>query len=206
MRWPVWHNAWLPGGGNDADGTGGRATMLSAAVIDSDGPWPSPSPVSQWHSVRRLTSTGTTVWPVVVGHGRNRKGTRVPGFGCVPARSGSAGGNIWTGGGSGWSPRQLRWDMPRGEGIPPHFEWEVHPERRHSMIDVSFPLRCSGVARRLPTVEVARAARHQKSLTSRAGPGWLTVLWTSGRPSHRDRLSPPLGQPSFLWTSPSKIS
>jgi hypothetical protein len=165
------------------------------AVIDSEGPWPSRSPV--W--------TGTCTpfdvdrydgLAVVVGHGRNRKGREILGSDeFQQARNGA-----WEhlgGSGSSWSTK-LRWDMPEAREA---LHYRMGGSSGSSPFDdrrpFSFALFLCGPA--VTKVEVARRQGIRVADVS-AGPGWLAVLWTPGDPATVTAFTA-IGEQSFLWTS-----
>jgi hypothetical protein len=172
----------------------------AAAVIDSDGPWPSPSPLSNGlctpFDVDRYDGLA-----VVVGYGRNRKGREVLGSDAFQ-QDGIGRWEHLTGGGSGWSPGQ-RWDIQEArESLQFRMGGSSGTSPFDDRREFSFAVFRCGPA--VATVEVAR--QHGiRNVDVTAGPGWLTVLWTSDDPA-TVTASTALGQPSFLWTSPNKIS
>ncbi len=82
-----------------------------SAVIDGEGPWPSPAPASNGLSVPFDVDKYDGL-ALVVGYGRNRKGREV--LGSDEFQQSEAG--TWehlTGAGIAWSPTR-RWDLPTG--------------------------------------------------------------------------------------------
>lgn len=167
-------------------------------VIDSEGPWPSLSPVSNGmftpFDVDKYDGLA-----VVVGYGRNRKGREV--LGSDEFQQGDAG--KWqhlTGSGCGWSHRQ-RWDIPDAREA---LYFRMGGSSGRSPFDdrreFSFAVFLCGPG--VTTVGVERLQGIRTADVS-AGPGWLTVLWTPDDPATVTAYTA-VGQQSFLWTSPTK--
>jgi hypothetical protein len=170
----------------------------AAAVIDSEGPWPSRSPLS----------TGTCVpfdvdkydgLAVVVGYGRNRKGREV--LGTDEFQQDDTGRWLHlAGSGSGWLPTQ-RWDLvEEREALHLRMEGSSGGSPFDARRELSFAVFMCGPA--VAAVEVVR--RHgMRAAEVSAGPGWLTVLWTPDDPATVTAYAAD-GRRSFSWTPAGK--
>lgn len=171
----------------------------ASAVIESEGPWPSLSPVSNG------TCTPFDVdkydgLAVVVGYGRNRKGREVLGSDEFQRNESGKWGHL-TGGGSAWSPR-LRWDIQaEREGLSFRMGGSSGTSPFDDRREFSFGVFLCG-----PAVAAVNVERRQgiRIADVSAGPGWLTVLWTPDDPATVTAYTA-VGQRSFLWTSPDKV-
>ena len=167
-------------------------------VIESEGPWPSLSPVSNGmctpFDVDKYDGLA-----VVVGYGRNRKGREVLGSDEFQQNASGKWEHL-AGGGSGWSPR-LRWDIQdEREALFFRMGGSSGKSPFDDRREFSFAVFLCG-----PAVTVVNIERRQgiRAADVSAGPGWLTVLWT---PDDRARVTAytAVGQQSFHWTSPNK--
>jgi hypothetical protein len=168
-----------------------------SAVIDSDGPWPALSPVSNGTFVPFDVDKYDDL-AVVVGYGRNRKGREVLGFDEFQ-RNEAGGWEHTGGGGSGWLPRQ-RWELQEARDA---LHLQMQGSTGQSPFSVrrpsSFAVFFCGPA--VTTVEVDR--RHgPRAADVSAGPGWLAVLWTPDDAAQVTAYAAD-GRQSFLWTSPT---
>ncbi len=195
----VWQNVCRLGGGT-MPMNWWPSDEAAGAVIDSEGPWPSPSPVSNGictpFDVDRYDGLA-----VVVGYGWNRKGREVLGSDEFQQDESGKWEHL-TGGGAGWSFGQ-RWDIQEArEDL--HFRMggssgkSPFDDRR----EFSFAVFMCGPA--VASVEVGRRYATRVADVS-AGPGWLTVLWTPDDGATVTAYTA-VGQQSFRWTSPSTVA
>jgi hypothetical protein len=171
-----------------------------SAVIDSEGPWPATTPVSNGSFVPFDVDRYDGL-AVVIGRGRNRKGRDV--LGSDEFQQDETG--TWqhlSGSGFGWSLQQ-RWELPEGRDA---LHFRMGGSSGQSPFDVrrqfSFAVFMCGPA--VTTVEVDR--RHGIRIADvSAGPGWLAVLWT---PEDGAALTAHAadGRHSFHWTSPDEAA
>lgn len=164
------------------------------AVIDSEGPWPSHTPVSNGIFVPFDVDKYDGL-AVVIGYGRSRKGREVLGSDEFQLNETGTWDHL-AGGASGWSPR-LRWDVTDGRDA---LHWRMGGSSGTSPFDArrefSFATFLCGPA--VATVEVER--RHGTRVADvSAGPGWLTVLWSHHDPAVVTAHAVD-GRRSFVWT------
>lgn len=171
-----------------------------SAVIDGEGPWPSPSPVAHGVFVPFDVDTYDGL-AVVVGHGRNRKGREVLGTDEFQRNEAGSWEHL-SGGGSGWSSRQ-RWELQDGRDLL-HFRMGGSSVRSpfDARREFSFAVFLCGPA--VTTVEVGRRLGTRIADVS-AGPGWLAALWTADDPATVTAYSAD-GRQSFLWTSSTRAA
>jgi hypothetical protein len=154
-----------------------------SAVIEGQGPWPSHSPVSIGTFVPFDVDKYDGL-AVVIGYGRNRKGREVLGSDEFQQNDAGAWEHL-SGGGTGWSRKQ-RWDLQEGrEALHLRMEGSSGSSPFDTRREFSFAVFLCGPA--VTTVEVDR--RHGIRIADvNAGPGWLTDLFDSWRPSRGDGL------------------
>ncbi len=166
-----------------------------SAVIDGEGPWPSPWPATDGTFVAFDVDKYEDL-AVVIGHGRNRKGRDV--LGSDAFQRNQAG--VWEHSASSaesWSPEQ-RWDLQDGrETLQLRIGGSSGSSTFEARREFSFAVFLCGPA--VSTVEVTRRQGIRKADVS-AGPGWLTVLWTPDDPAGVIAYTAD-GRQSFVWTS-----
>jgi hypothetical protein len=169
-------------------------------VVDSDGPWPSPSPVSTGIFMPFDVDTYDGL-AVVVGQGRNRKGREV--LGLDEFHRDASGRWQHSGGGAiGWSFRQ-RWDLEDArEALHLRMEGSSGPSPFDARRRLSYAVFFCGPA--VTTVDIARRQRVRTADVSR-GPGWLSVLWTPDD-SATVIAKTADGRQSFQWNSPNRTA
>jgi len=170
------------------------------AVMESEGPWPSPRPEFNGTFVPFDVDKYDGL-AVVIGYGRNRKGREV--LGSDEFQQDVTG--KWehlAGGGSGWSPRQ-RWDLQDAREA---LHYRMGGSSGESPFDArrkfSFAVFLCGPA--VTTVEVERRNGIRTADVS-AGPGWLTLLWTPDDSAAVTAYTAN-GKQSFLWTSSNEAA
>jgi hypothetical protein len=171
----------------------------ASAVIESEGPWPSLSPVSNG-TFTPFDVDKYNGLAVVIGYGRNRKGREVLGSDEFQQHESGKWEHL-TGGGSGWSFRQ-RWDIQdEREALSFRMGGSSGKSPFDDRREFSFAVFLCG-----PAVTAVNIERLQGIRTAdvSAGPGWLTVLWTPDDAATVTAYTA-VGQQSFLWTSPDKV-
>jgi hypothetical protein len=169
-----------------------------SAVMDGEGPWPSPSPVSNGTFVPFDVDKYDGL-AVVVGYGRNRKGREVLGSDEFQQNEAGAWEHL-SGGGSGWTLRQ-RWDLHDAREAL-HFRMGGSSGKSpfDTRREFSFAVFLCGPA--VSTVEVERRLGIRTADVT-AGPGWLAVLWLPDDPAAVTAYTAD-GRQSFLWTTPNE--
>jgi hypothetical protein len=165
------------------------------AVIDGEGPWPSPSPASTGLSLPFDVDTYDGL-ALVVGYGRTRKGREV--LGSDEFQQNEVG--TWehlTGAAVAWSPTR-RWDLASGrEALHLRMAGSSGESPFDDRRQRSFAVFLSGPA--VAKVEIER--RHGVRIADvSAGPGWFGVLWTPDD-SVVVAAYTATGRRSFVWTS-----
>jgi hypothetical protein len=169
-------------------------------VIDSDGPWPSPSSVSTGIFVPFDVDKYDGL-AVVVGHGPNRKGREV--LGTDEFQQDESGKWQHSGASGSGGPLGQRWDLEEArDALHLRMEGSSGPSPFEARREISFAVFLCGPA--VTTVAVDRRLGIRTADVSR-GPGWLTVLWTPDDPATVTATAAD-GRQSFLWTSPSRAT
>lgn len=170
------------------------------ALIESEGPWPSPSP--QWNGrFLPLDVDNYESFAVVLGFGPNRYGRDV--LGSDEFERTDAG--LWKhlgGGGGGHDLAERRNLIAGRQALHLRISGGTGWSLLEALAEFEFAVFLCG-----PDVASVKIRRQRGVRTAdvRTGPGWLAVLWTNDDPAEVLAFTGE-GAQTFKWTPPSKAA